>query len=47
MTTWTVYIAVYNNQLEFQVILPDEWSEQTVYDFVLEDIEIDLVKEDS
>ena len=46
MATWNVYIEYDGYSIDTQIDLPDEYDEQEVYQTVLDDIMIDLTKED-
>ena len=46
MAIWTCNLDVWGNEVEFQVELPDEYTEQDVYDSIYADMWLDLTKED-
>ena len=46
MAIWNVNMYAGSQEIEYQLDLPENWDEQEVYDFIHNDIEIDLTKED-
>jgi hypothetical protein len=47
MAIWTAFLSVWGyDSIEFQVELPDEYTEQDVYDAIYADMWLDLTKED-
>jgi len=46
MAMWNVNVEYNGFTIEDQVYFPDAWTEEDVYQFVLDDILIDLTKED-
>lgn len=46
MATWTIDLSIWGNGISFQMELPDEYTEQDVYDSVYAEMWLDLTKED-
>ena len=46
MAIWSIELLTYGGEIEYRCDLPDNWDEQQVYDFAMNDIEINIEKED-
>jgi hypothetical protein len=47
MALWTCNLTVCNEEIEFYAELPDSFTEQQVYDFIYEDMWLDITKGES
>ena len=45
MAIWTIELNTYGGEIEYRCDLPDDWDEEQVYDFVLNDIEINIERD--
>lgn len=42
MALWNCNLTVCNKEIEFQVELPDSYTDQNVYDFIYQDMWLDV-----
>jgi hypothetical protein len=46
MATWTVFVSIWGNEIEFQAEFPDDYTDQQVWEAIYEDMFTELTKED-